>query len=43
MKKLLLSLFVILTVFTITACKKEENKEEQIRRWKILFFTWKKK
>ena len=29
MKKLILSLFVILTVFTITACKKEEKKEEQ--------------
>ena len=29
MKKLILSLFVILTIFTITACKKEEKKEEQ--------------
>ena len=29
MKKLLLSLFVILTLFTVTACKKEEKKEEQ--------------
>ena len=29
MKKVLLSLFVILTIFTITACKKEEKKEEQ--------------
>ena len=29
MKKLILSLFVILTLFTITACKKEEKKEEQ--------------
>ena len=29
MKKLILSLFVILTLFTITACRKEENKEEQ--------------
>ena len=29
MKKLILSLFVILTVFTITACKKEEKKEEK--------------
>ena len=29
MKKLILSLFVILTIFTVTACKKEEKKEEQ--------------
>ena len=29
MKKLILSLFVILTIFTITACKKEEKKENQ--------------
>ena len=29
MKKLILSLFVILTLFTVTACKKEEKKEEQ--------------
>ncbi len=35
MKKFILSLFVILTIFTVTACKKEDNKENNNKQEEV--------